>query len=110
MIEERLLPLCNLGNFSCFCWHLLTFFKVNFLKPFFQDQYYQNVKWFGSRSGPMVEAVCKIFQQTTKVTVKTFSCDAVITLIFNFLTKQFSCQIAPQSSLNTSLQDGSQKK
>ena len=30
--EASTLTLCMLGNFSCFCCHLLTFFRVNFLK------------------------------------------------------------------------------
>ena len=38
------------------CWvifpHLLTFFKINFLKKLFCE-YYQSVKQFGSRSGAM---------------------------------------------------------
>ena len=43
--------LCMLGNFSCFCCLLLTFFKTNFFKKFFQGLY-QSIKQFGSRSGP----------------------------------------------------------
>ena len=43
---------CMLGNCSCFCCRLLTFFKMNFFKKFFQELY-QSVKQFGSRSGPM---------------------------------------------------------
>ena len=38
------------GNFSWFCWCLLTFFVIFFFK-FFQD-HLQSVKQFGSRSGP----------------------------------------------------------
>ena len=34
-----------------FCCHLLTFFKINFFKKFFQERF-QSVKHFGSRSGP----------------------------------------------------------
>ena len=26
-----------LGNFSCFCCHLLTFFKINYFKEFFRN-------------------------------------------------------------------------
>ena len=44
------LNLCMHGNFSCFCCHLLIFFKVKFFKTFFQE-HYQSVKGFGSRSG-----------------------------------------------------------
>ena len=40
--------LCMLGNFSCFCCRLLTFYKINFFKKFFQELY-QNVKQFVSR-------------------------------------------------------------
>ena len=43
---------CMLGNYSCFCCRLLTFFKMNFFKKIFQE-HYQSVKQFGSRSGPM---------------------------------------------------------
>ena len=45
-----LLTLCILGNFSCICYRLLTFFKISFLIKFFQE-YDQSVKQFGSRSG-----------------------------------------------------------
>ena len=37
--------LCMMGNFSCFCCHLLTFFKINLFKKFFQ-RHYQTVKLF----------------------------------------------------------------
>ena len=40
-----------LGNFSCFCCRLLTFFKINFFQKFFQE-HCQSVKQFGPRSGP----------------------------------------------------------
>ena len=42
--------LCMLSNFSCFCCHLLTFFKIILFKKIYQE-HYQSVKWFGSRSG-----------------------------------------------------------
>ena len=42
-----------LGNFACFCCRLLTFFKINLFKKFFQE-HYQSVKQFGSRSGTML--------------------------------------------------------
>ena len=38
-------PPCMLGNFSCFCSHLLTFFKINCVKKFIQE-HYQSVKQF----------------------------------------------------------------
>ena len=41
---------CMLGNLSCFCCRLLTFFQINFFKIFFQE-HYQSVKQFGYRSG-----------------------------------------------------------
>ena len=47
-----LLPFSMLGNFSCFCYQLLNFFKMIFL---FSKNYFRNnisVKQFGSRSGP----------------------------------------------------------
>ena len=44
------LTLCMLGNFSYFCCRLLTFFKINFFKKFFQENS-QSFKRFGSRSG-----------------------------------------------------------
>ena len=43
--------LCMLGNFSCFCCRLLTFFKIFFFKKIFQE-HYQSVKQFVSRSLP----------------------------------------------------------
>ena len=46
-----LLTLCMLGNFAFFWCCLLTFFKINFFKKFFQE-HYQSVKRFVSRSGP----------------------------------------------------------
>ena len=36
------LTLCMLDKFSCFCCHLLTFFKIIFFKIFFQERY----QWF----------------------------------------------------------------
>ena len=64
-------------NFSCFCRHLLTFFKIYFFKKFFQE-HYQSVKWFGSRLGltffrsvlVWVQTVCKDYQQMTKSRLK----------------------------------------
>ena len=32
MAFKTILTLCMLGNFSCLCRHLLTFFKINFFK------------------------------------------------------------------------------
>ena len=65
-----------LGNFSCYFCRLLTFVKLNFFKRFHEYEYYQNVKQFGSRSGPTddsvglirVQTICNGYQQMTKVT------------------------------------------
>ena len=50
-----------LGNFSCFCCHLLTFFKTNFIKKNLsgtlsecQTVWIQIRTYVGSRSGPML--------------------------------------------------------
>ena len=60
-------------NFSCFCCHQLTFFKIKFFKIFFQE-HYQSVKQFGSQSGPTLLSVltwvqtnCKGYLQITMV-------------------------------------------
>ena len=54
------LTLCMLDKFSCFSCRLLTFFKIDFFKEFFQEHYqYVNV-------GPNLGPIC--YQQTTKVT------------------------------------------
>ena len=50
-VNRLVSTLCMLGNFSCFCWRLLTFFKINFFNNFFQE-YYQHAKLFWSRWGP----------------------------------------------------------
>ena len=47
------LTICKVSNFSCFNCRLLTFFKINFFKKFFQE-HYQSVKqfcqsWYGSK-------------------------------------------------------------
>ena len=43
-----ILTICMLGNFSCFCCRLLTFFKINFFKKIISKTLI-SVKWFGSR-------------------------------------------------------------
>ena len=66
-------------NFACwvifytFCC-LLIFFKITFFKNLFQEENYQRVKWFESRSGTTLmlvliwlQTVCKGYQETTKV-------------------------------------------
>ena len=64
------LTLCRLGNFSTFCCRLLTFFRINLLKKFFQDDY-QSVKWFDKADILFglfwVQTVYKGFQQISKV-------------------------------------------
>ena len=49
MYHHRQLTLCMLGIFHAFCGRLLSFFKINFYKTFFQE-HYQSVKQCGSRS------------------------------------------------------------
>ena len=60
-----------MGNFSCFCCRLLTFFKINFFKKYFQEHFH-SVKLVGSRSGTdilsvliWVQTVGKDYQQMT---------------------------------------------
>ena len=36
---------CMLGNFSCFCCRLLTFFNINFFKKFFQKRCQSVNEW-----------------------------------------------------------------
>ena len=43
--------LCLLGNFLCFFFRLLNFFKIIFFEKLFQE-YHQSGKQFGFRSGP----------------------------------------------------------
>ena len=38
-MERQLLTLCMLGNCSCFCCHLLTFFIITLFKKLFQEHY-----------------------------------------------------------------------
>ena len=49
--DNSTMQVCMLSIFSCFCFPLLSFMKMNFLKNLFQE-HYQSVKGFGSRSGP----------------------------------------------------------
>ena len=55
-----------LGNFSCFCCHLVTFFKINFFKILSDCQR----EWIQIRL-ILVQIVCKGYQQTTKGTAYT---------------------------------------
>ena len=62
------LSLCMLGNFSCFCCRLLTFFKINFFQKFFHE-HYQSVIQFSSRSGPTLcwcRSGLKLFARVTE--------------------------------------------
>ena len=52
---------CMLDNFSCFCCHLLSIFKINFFKKFFREDYQ-----VGPDLGDWVQTVCKGYQQRTK--------------------------------------------
>ena len=75
-----LLTRCMLGNFSYFCWRLLTFLKFTF-QNIFQD-HFQSVKRFESRSRPTFcrsrygsKLFAKKIQQMTKDTELTISLD-----------------------------------
>ena len=63
------LPLYMLGNYSCFCCHLLIFSKLIFQKLF--QEHYQSGKRFRSRYRTLIliwsQTVYKGYQQTTKV-------------------------------------------
>ena len=50
------LTLCLMGNLSCFCYHLLTFFKINFFKVSLRNTIRVSNCFY-----------CKGYQQTTKV-------------------------------------------
>ena len=41
-----------LGNFSCFCFCLLIFIKINFYQKKIFQEHSQSIKQFGYRSGP----------------------------------------------------------
>ena len=47
---KKTLTLCMLGNVCMLIVAANFFFKINSFEKFFQE-HYQNVKWFGSRSG-----------------------------------------------------------
>ena len=66
---------CILGNFSCFFCCLLIFFKINFVKKFFQE-YHQNVPtvWTLIRSHDWVQTVSQGYQQTTLRVKQHVSC------------------------------------
>ena len=58
------------GYFSMLFCRLLMFFKINFLKKFFQE-YHQNVKQSNESLGLiLVQTVCQSYQQTTLVDKK----------------------------------------
>ena len=54
------LTLGMLGKFSCFCCHLLTFFRINLYRKFFQERY-QSVMILGPDLLVLiwVQIVCK---------------------------------------------------
>ena len=63
-----------LGNFSCFCYRLLTFFKINFFEKFHLGTllYGLQMVWTKIRTDIMsvliwVQSICKGYQQMTKV-------------------------------------------
>ena len=64
------LTLCLLGNFSCFFWCLLIFFKIIFFEKFFQEYHQCQIVWIQIRpdilSGLIwVETICKGYQRST---------------------------------------------
>ena len=94
------------GNFSCFCCrlqnffknvfffgcHLLIFFKNNFFKNVFQE-HHQNVKRFGSKSGPTFcrsLSGSKLFakvdsrQKQSPLTRKTHLCRMYFPILINW--------------------------
>ena len=63
---------CMLGNFSCFCCCLLTFFKINFQKILSRTLSECQTVWIQIRTDIMsvligVKTVTKDYQQTAKV-------------------------------------------
>ena len=81
-----LLTCCMLGNFSCLCWRLLTFFKITSFKIFFQEHHQSVLKivWIQIRTdihsigSDLVQTVCKDHQSKIKVTVKFHDKQCVI--------------------------------
>ena len=74
-----LLTLCALGNFSCFCCRLLTFFKIIF---FFKKSFRNTVRLSNCLDPDQdrhsvvlirVQTVCKNYQQTTAGSRKSFN-------------------------------------
>ena len=84
---------CMLGNFSCFCCHLLTFFKINlFLKILSGTLSECQTVWIQVRFF-WVQTVCKGYQQTTKVTASKEKIKCVIqqlisVIYLDYLLKQ----------------------
>ena len=74
-LAHMLLTLCMLGNFSCFCCGVLTFFKMSFFKKKkkLSGTLLECQKvWIQIRTDVLsvriwVQTVCKDYQQTTKV-------------------------------------------
>ena len=70
LMDWPILTLYMLGNFSCFCCHRLTFFKINFFRKFYYE-HYQSVKGlelkFNMSVLSWVQTVCKGNQQMIKV-------------------------------------------
>ena len=62
--------------FHDFC-HLLTFFKINFFKRFFQE-HSQSVKHFGSRSGSKLRSNCCKDQQKTTNSLLAGKCLIIV--------------------------------
>ena len=67
------MTLYMLGNFSWFCYCLLTFFEIKFFQKFFQ-KHFQIIKQFGSRSGrsKLLGLICIQTVDTLVVFLKEF--------------------------------------
>ena len=75
LLTLQVLTLCMLGNFSCYCCRLLTFFKNELFQKNLSGTLFQcQTVWIQFRTDIMsvliwVQTVCKDYQQTTKVAV-----------------------------------------
>ena len=81
-----------LGNFSCFCCHLQTSFKINFFKEIFEEHYQCQIVWIQIKTDVMiwVQTVCKGYQQMTKVMASKEKVEElqIFSNFIAFLTKQ----------------------
>ena len=75
-VTVGILSLCMMGNFSYFCCRLLTFFKINFFKKFFQKYYQCQTVWIQIRTNLLPHL------QTTKVAVSKEIIDILALIAF----------------------------